>query len=307
MKQSGSKIVIYAAIAGNLAIAAVKFLAAAVTGSSAMLSEAIHSIVDTGNGLLLLFGIRQSNRPPDDLHPFGRGLELYFWTLIVAILIFGIGGGISMYEGILRVIHPHPVDNIVWTYAVLGCSIVFESISWTIAFREFKKHKGKLGWWESVQKSKDPTTFTVFFEDTAALAGLVVALAGIAAGHHFHLPVLDGVAAIIIGLILMVVATALAVETKSLLIGESADRAVIDDVCRITAADPAVDHCVRARTMHFGPEQVLLAMDAEFKANLTGLDLAAAIDRLEKKIRDRQPHIKYIYFEAKAMRGTAGE
>ena len=307
MKQSGSKIVIYAAIAGNVAIAAVKFFAAAVTGSSAMLSEAIHSIVDTGNGLLLLFGIRQSHKPADDQHPFGHGLELYFWTLIVAIMIFAVGGGISMYEGILRVIHPHPVENIGWTYAVLGCSIVFESVSWTIAFREFKKRKCGMGWWEAVAKSKDPTTFTVFFEDTAALAGLVVALTGIAAGHHFHLPALDGVAAILIGLILMVVATALAYETKSLLVGESADRATIDDVCAVTAEDPAVDHCVRARTMHFGPNEVLLAMDAEFKAELSSQDLAAAIDRLEGKIRLRHPEIKYIYFEAKAILRTSGE
>lgn len=306
MKQSGSKVVIFAAIAGNVAIATVKFIAAAVTGSSAMLSEAIHSIVDTGNGLLLLFGMRQSNRPADDDHPFGRGLELYFWTLIVAILIFGIGGGISMYEGILRVIHPHPVDNIGVTYAVLGASIFFESVSWTVAFREFRMHKGAMGWWESVQKSKDPTTFTVFFEDSAALAGLTVALAGIAAGHHFNLPVLDGVAAIIIGLILMVVATALAVETKSLLIGESADRATIEDVCAVTAADEAVDHCVRARTMHFGPNEVLLAMDAEFRAELGGQEIAGAIDRLEARIRERHPEIKYIYFEAKAIRKTAG-
>ena len=302
MKQSGSKVVIFAAIAGNIAIAVIKFIAAYVTGSSAMLSEAVHSLVDTGNGLLLLFGIHQSQKPADDDHPFGRGLELYFWTLIVAILIFALGGGVSLYEGILRCLHPHPVENIIWTYIVLGASIFFEGASWTVAVREFRKHKGTMSYWEAVRKSKDPTTFAVFFEDTAALAGLTVAFAGIGIGHWLDLPVLDGAASIIIGLILGTVAMALAYETRSLLIGESTDRPTIDDVCAITATDESVARFVRARTMQLGPNQVLLAIDVLFRPELSSQQLAEAIDRLEVKIRDRHPQVRYIYFEAKAMR-----
>jgi len=307
MAHTGSKIVIFAAIAGNAAIATTKFIAATVTGSSAMLSEGIHSLVDTGNGLLLLLGIRQSQKPADENHPFGRGKELYFWALIVAIMIFAVGGGISFYEGILHCLHPEPMRNIIWNYVVLGFSIVFESISWTVAFREFLKQKGDQGYFESVRTSKDPTTFTVFFEDTAALLGLMAALTGISLGHLLEMPILDGVASIVIGLILGAMATFLAYETKSLLIGEAADKKTVADVQALAEADPAVARFVRARTMHFGPDEVLLTMDLLFQPDLTVAQLAKAIDRLEENIRAIHPKLRYIYLEAKAVTGEAKE
>lgn len=301
MAHGGSKIVIYAAIAGNLAIAVTKFIAAYFTKSSAMLSEAIHSVVDTGNGLLLLFGIKQSAKPPDEDHPFGRGKELYFWSLIVAIMIFAVGGGISFYEGVLRCLNPEPMHNVNLSYIVLGLSIFFESISWTIAFREFRKAKGDKGYFEAVHESKDPTTFVVFFEDTAALLGLSVALIGIYLGHTLDMPILDGVAAIVIGLILGAVAILLAYETKSLLIGESANKKTVNDIRAIAEADPAVARFIRARTMHFGPHEVLLAMDIIFKPELSSANVAEAIDSLERNIRSLHPELRYIYLEAKSV------
>lgn len=266
-----------------------------------MLSEGIHSIVDTGNGFLILFGIKQSLKPADENHPFGRGKELYFWSLIVAIMIFGIGGGISLYGGILHTLHPKPMQNIQWNYAVLGISIVFEGIIWVVAFRQLRRLKGEQSILEYVRTSKDPTTFTIFLEDTAALAGLLVALAGVYLAHTLKMPVLDGVASICIGLILAVVASFLAYECKSLLIGEAADKETVADVEAIVEADPAVIRFVRARTMHFGPHEVLLALDLLFQPDLPSSELATAIDRLEKKIRATHPELKYIYLEAKAI------
>ncbi len=302
MAHSGSKVVIFAAIAGNLAIAITKFVAAAITGSSAMLSEGIHSVVDTGNGLLLLFGIRQSQKPANEEHPFGRGQELYFWTLIVAIMIFAIGGGISFYEGVMHVLHPSEIQSVMISYVVLGFSILFEGISWTVALIEFRKLKGDMGYLEAVRASKDPTTFAVFFEDSAALLGLLVALIGISLGHALHEPRFDGAASIVIGLILAGVATLLAYETKSLLIGEAAAPQTEADVRAIIESDETVACFVKARTMHMGPSQVLLNMDLQFQPHLTAQEVADSIDRIEKKIREKHPEIVYIYLEAKTMK-----
>ena len=301
MSHSGSKTVIYAAIVGNTAIAITKFMAAAITGSSSMFSEGIHSLVDIGNGLLLLFGIKQSLRPPDEEHPFGWGKELYFWSFIVAIMIFAVGGGISFYEGVRHVMHPEPMRNILWNYGVLGFSVCFESWSWSIAFKEFRKEKGDLGYLEAMQKSKAPTTFVIFIEDSAALGGLFIALLFITLGHFLHMPVLDGVGSIVIGLLLTGVAIFLAYETKGLLIGEAADPEVVADVRRICEADDAVEKFVRVRTVHFGPNVVLLAMDLLFKPKIPSGEVAKAIDRMEVEIRELHPQIKYIYLEAKAV------
>src|SRR5215475_2637530 len=221
---SSSKKVIYAAIAGNLAIAVTKFVAAGFTGSSAMLSEGIHSLVDTGNGGLLLLGIRKSQDPPDETHPFGHGKELYFWTLIVAILIFAVGGGISAYEGVLHILNPRPIRSAVWSYTALGLAMVFEGSSLAVAWREFSRVKGRRGFWQTIRQSKDPTIYTIIFEDSAALAGLVVALVGIFLTEQTGNPTYDGSASIIIGLLLAGVAVYLANESKGLLIGEGADR-----------------------------------------------------------------------------------
>jgi cation diffusion facilitator family transporter len=212
-----SRKAIYAAIGANLAIAATKFTAAAFTGSSAMISEGIHSLVDTGNGGLLLLGIERSQQPADATHPFGYGKELYFWTLIVAIMIFAVGGGISAYEGLLHILNPRPIENPLWNYVVLGLAIVFEGLSFFVAFRAFQAAKGEEAFWRAIHTSKDPTTFTVLFEDAAALLGLIVALAGIYLAHEFDNPYFDGGASIVIGTILAAVAVLLAYETKGLL------------------------------------------------------------------------------------------
>ena len=220
--QGGSKKVIYAALAGNLLIAATKFTAAFFTGSSAMLSEGVHSLVDTGNGGLLLFGLHRAGRPPDRTHPFGHGRELYFWSFVVAILVFALGAGVSFYEGVAHIRHPEPASNVAVNYVVLGLSMVFEGGAWLIALKEFRRSKGRMGYYEAIRKSKDPSVFTVLFEDSAALLGLVIALVAITAAHLMEMPVLDGVGSIGIGLVLAATATLLARECKGLLMGEAA-------------------------------------------------------------------------------------
>lgn len=301
MAAGGSKTVIFAAIAGNTAIAITKFVAAAITGSAAMLSEGIHSLVDTGNGLLLLWGIRQSKKPADDRHPFGRGKELYFWTLIVAVLIFALGGGISIYEGVHHIAHPTPAGDLTIAYIVLGLAIVFEGFAWWIAFKEFRKVKGSRSYFQAVRQSKDPTTFTILFEDTAAMLGLVVALIGITLGKILGVPELDGIAAVVIGVILCGTAAFLAYEAKGLLIGEGVDDETRAEINAIVAADPDIDRLVRALSLHFGPEDVLLTLEIQFRAGLTAADAAVAIDRLDKAIRGKHPEVKHLFVEVQSI------
>lgn len=298
---SESKTAIFAAIAGNTAIAITKFVAAAMTGSSAMLSEGIHSLVDTGNGALLLLGVRQSKKPADVTHPFGHGKELYFWSLIVAIFIFALGGGMSVYEGVTHITHKHALANPMWNYLVLGFAIVFESISFVFALKAFRTEMGDHGVWQTVHDSKDPTTFTILFEDTAALLGLVVAFVGIFLGHELQNPYLDGVASIMIGAILAVVAIFLAYESKGLLIGEAVDQETLRSIRAIADGDPSVVEVRNALTMHFGPQEVLLTLDIRFQRELTSAGIAEAIDRLEMKIRERHPEVKRIFIEAKSL------
>jgi cation diffusion facilitator family transporter len=295
-----SRTAIFAAIAGNLAIAATKLTAAFFTGSSAMLSEGIHSLVDTGNGGLLLLGLRKSQRPADATHPFGHGKELYFWSLVVAIVIFALGGGMSVYEGVTHLSHAQLHDP-TWNYVVLGFAIVFESLSFYFAYQAFRKEMSGQGVFKTIRASKDPTTFTVLFEDTAALLGLVVAFLGIFLGHQLNNPYLDGVASIVIGVILAVVAGFLAFESKGLLIGEGVDPRVLASIRLIAGADPAVEEVRKSLTMHFSPNDVLLTLDIRFKKQLTAEKIAAAVDRLEKKIRDQHPEIKHIFIEAKSL------
>ena len=306
MASGGSKTVVYAAIAGNLAVAVTKFVAAAVTGSSAMLSEGVHSVVDTGNGLLLLFGMRQSRKPADAAHPFGRGKELYFWTLIVAILIFAVGGGISIYEGVIHLQHPAPLEDPTWNYVVLGLALVFEGLAWGVAYRQFRLSKGDLGHLAAVRASKDPTTFTVLFEDSAAMLGLAAAFAGIALGHALGMPRLDGAASIVIGLILATVAVLLAYESKGLLIGEGLDPRTLASIRALTEADPTVARLVRALSLHFGPNDVLLTMEIQFEANLSAAAVAAAIERLDHAIRTRHPEVRHVFLELQSLAAQAG-
>lgn len=295
-----SRTAIFAAIAGNLAIAATKLVAAFFTGSSAMLSEGIHSLVDTGNGGLLLLGFRKSQKPADATHPFGHGKELYFWSLVVAILIFALGGGMSIYEGVTHLSHAKLHDP-TWNYLVLGLAFVFESISSIFAYKAFRREMAGQGVFKTIRASKDPTSFTVLFEDTAALLGLIVAFLGIFLGHLLQNPYLDGVASIVIGAILAVVAGFLAFESKGLLIGEGVDPQVLASIRSIAGKDPAVHEVRKSLTMHFSPTDVLLNLDIRFQRDLKAEEIAEAIDRLEKAIRDQHPEINHIFVEAKSL------
>jgi len=299
MSGSSTK-VIYAALAGNTAIAVTKFAAAAVTGSSAMLSEGIHSLVDTGNQGLLLYGMRRAKRPPSEAFPFGHGKEIYFWSFVVAILIFAVGAGISIYEGIHHILHPQPMSNPLIAYIVLGLSVVFEGGAWFFALREFGKTKGNLGYVEAVNRGKDPSMFVVLFEDSAALLGLLVALIGITLAHLTGLAWFDGLASIVIGLILGVTAIWLAAETKSLLIGEAASGHVIRGIRSLLREEESIERVNEVLSMHMGPEYVLVTISADFHDDIRAAKLEQTIARIERAIRQRYPEVKRIFIEAEA-------
>jgi cation diffusion facilitator family transporter len=297
--------VIYAAIVANLVIAVTKFIAAGFTGSSAMLSEGIHSLVDTGNGGLMLLGVRRSQRPADAAHPFGYGKELYFWTLIVAIVIFAVGGGVSAYEGFLHILHPKLLANPVWNYLVLGIAMAFEGYSFRVAFKAFQAGRGRLGIWQSIDQSKDPTTYTVLFEDSAALVGLLVALIGVFLTQFADSPYFDGAASIVIGIVLAAVAVLLAYQSKDLLVGEAVDPETLKDIRRIAESDPRVESVQKALTMYFGPHTILLAMDLSFRPNLSAIEVEESIDRLEENIRRGYPNVKHIFIESESLDPTS--
>ncbi|MEM7655263.1 MAG: cation diffusion facilitator family transporter [Bacteroidota bacterium] len=292
---------IYAAIAANTGIAIAKFIAASISGSSAMLSEGIHSLVDTGNGFLLLYGIKQSKKPADALHPLGHGKEIYFWALVVAVLIFAIGGGMSFYEGIAHLQHPEPIKDPTISYIVLAVSIIFEGAALYFALKSFNKQRKGKRFWRAIKDSKDPSMFAVIFEDGAALIGLVIALLGVYLGYTFQEPLFDGLASVLIGVILTVIAILLAVESKALLIGESADSEIIQGIREIVEGDPATHRFNHPITFHMGPENVFLALDVEFHDNLTSDQIEIAVARIEKAIRAEFTIIKRIFIEAKAV------
>ncbi len=296
---------VLAAIAGNLAIASVKFVAASVTGSSAMVSEGIHSLVDTGNGALLLVGLRRSGRPADAAHPFGHGKELYFWTVVVAVIVFAVGGGMSAYEGILHLMHPRGVENVRWNYLVLAAAGVIEGASWVVAARQFQRSRNGRGIWATIRSSKDPSLFAVLFEDSAALLGLVVAALGIYLGARLGNPSLDGVASVLIGLILMAVGALLARETLSLLVGESASPETLADIRRLAAAEPSVARVGRVVAVHFGPDEVVLNLELFFHADRSMSEVAGAVDRLERRIRSAHPEMRYVFLGAEALSRSA--
>ena len=296
---SSSRTVIFAALAGNLLVAATKFGAAFLTGSASMLSEAIHSLVDTGNQGLLLVGMRRATRPASAMHPFGYGLELYFWTFVVALLIFGLGAGVSLYEGIIHIIHPQPVSHVLVNYAVLVASIVFEGSVWLLALRAFRKEgKGRRGWVEAVQMSKDPTVFTVLFEDTAALSGLAVALVGNVLSEALDMPVLDGVASIVIACILAVTAAFLARESQSLLTGEGVAPEVLAALRRMALAAQGVERINEIRSMHFGPRDVLVVISLDFRNDLTAGQVEGVVSALERQIKQAYPEVTRVFIEA---------
>jgi len=297
MAASGSHKVVYVALGGNLMIAIAKFVAATISGSSAMLSEGVHSLVDTVNELLLLYGLRRAATPPDRSHPFGYGRELYFWSFIVALLVLAMGAGVSFYEGVMHIRQPEPVQRPLINYLVLAVSFVFEGTSWYVALREFRARKGHLGYFEAFRLSKDPSTFTVLLEDSAALLGLLVALAGLLGAQLLDQPMLDGVASIGIAGVLATSAMLLARETKGLLIGEPAHPAVSDAILAIAAGDAGVRCANGVLTVQMGPSQVVATLSAEFEDALTTPQIEACINRIEKQAKVTHPEIISLFIK----------
>jgi cation diffusion facilitator family transporter len=293
--QKGSQLVVYAALIGNLLIAITKFVAAFLTGSSAMLSEGVHSLVDTGNEVLLLYGMHRAARPPDASHPLGHGRELYFWSFVVAVLIFAVGAGVSAYEGITHILAPEPIQNPVTNYVVLAISAVFEGTSWVIALREFNQEKGDLGYLAAIKQSKNPTTYTVLVEDSIALIGLAMAFLGVFLAEEMQLPELDGVASVAIGLLLGAVAIFLARESKNLLIGEPALPEVREAILKLATADKAIRHVNGVITNQMGPEQVIASLSVEFEDRLSVDDVERTIERLEAAIQTTHPEVTTLF------------
>ncbi len=297
-----SKKIIYAALIGNTLVAITKFVAAAMTGSSAMLSEGIHSVVDTGNQLLLLLGLHRARKPADEHFPFGYGKEIYFWSFVVALLIFAVGAGVSLYEGILHLLHPVPFEDPHINYIVLGLSTLFEGGALYLGLTEFSRSKGKWGYLEAVHKGKDPSTFVVVFEDSAAILGLLVAFLGVflsqVTGNH----IFDGLASIVIGLILGGTAIWLAYETKGLLIGESANVNVVADIRKIVAGYAKVKNVNEILTMHMGPEYILVNLSVDFDDSTTASEMEKNIAGIDAQIKENFPNVKRIFIEAEARR-----
>ena len=300
-----SRKVIYAALAGNLAIAVTKFAASLYTGSSAMLSEAIHSSVDTGNQGLLLLGIKRAARPATPRHPLGHGMELYFWAFVVALLIFALGGAFSIYEGIRKIAEPHPVEDAWVNFAVLGAAIIFEGLSFRVAWREFRHATGRNPSLATIRASKDPGIFAVLLEDFAALIGLVVALLGLAAAEILEMPVFDGWASVAIGALLVLTAVFLANETRSLLTGESASPELVAGIRTIAESDPRVAQVDEVLTFHLGPNDVLVALGIDFRDELGGDEIEAAARAITARIEAGHPEVRRVFMKPRRL-GRAG-
>lgn len=299
---SSSKLSLYGGIAANVAIAVSKFAAAYITGSSAMLSEGIHSLVDTGNGGLLLYGMSRSQRPADAQHPFGHGKELYFWALIVAVLIFAIGGGMSFYEGIKHLEHPEPLEDAKWNYIVLGVSILFEGAALYLALRALlEKQAPGVSFWTTLRTSRDPAVFASVLENAAAVAGLLIALLGVYFGHLLNNPLFDGGASIIIGLLLMGVAVLLVSRTKALLVGEGVSADTLAELQAIARRTPGVTTVRPPLTMYLAPDDVMLALDVDFDDHLSATQVEEAVVAMQDSIRAGHPEYKRIFIEAKSL------
>ncbi|WP_033425868.1 cation diffusion facilitator family transporter [Hymenobacter aerophilus] len=303
MSAGSSKSALYGGLAANVGIAVSKFVAAFFTGSSAMLSEGIHSLVDSGNSILLLYGMKQSQLPANARHPFGRSKELYFWGLIVAVLIFAIGGGMSFYEGIKHIEHPEPLTDPLWNYVVLGVAAGFESWASWLAIRALYAAKSdeKASFWRILSTSRDPAVYASVLENLAALAGLVLALAGVFFGHVLNNPYLDGAASIAIGLLLMLVAVFLVSRTRALLVGEGVSDAVLADLQAIGRRQPGVHNLRPPLTMYLGPTDVVLALDVDFEDQLSATDIEMVIGQLQDAIRVKYPEFQRIFIEAKSI------
>jgi cation diffusion facilitator family transporter len=299
-QQDGSRRAIRAVVAamlGNLFIAAAKFTAALFTGSSAMLSEGIHSLVDTGNQALLLVGDRRSRKPPDEHHPFGYGRELYFWSLVVAIVLFGVGGGLSLYEGVMHLGRPVEQRDPLWNYAVLAFAFVAEGASLRVALHEFRRRWKGTPLWRAFRASKDPRIFVPLAEDVAALLGLTVVLIGLVLAHTLNMPVLDAVSSIVIGMILGAVALILAAETRGLLVGEPADQRILRCIEDAARADPAIRGVRQVLTIHTSPDYIFLNLEVSLRRDLSVEQIAAAVQRLKESIRAIDPRIAHVFVE----------
>ena len=294
---AGSKTAVWAALVGNVLVAVTKAGAAAFTGSSAMLSEAVHSCVDTGNELLLLYGMRVAKKKADRDHPAGYGRELYFWSFIVALLVFALGAGVSIYQGVHRVISPQPIENAIVSEVVLAASFLFEGWSWRVSVRQFSKAKGELGWWQAFVKSKDPPLFMVVFEDSAALIGIAIAAVGTVLAAHFDLPLADGISSILIGVVLAFTSTLLARESKSLLIGEKADSALIKSILEIANAACGSSRANGVLTIQMAPDQIMAAMSFEFDDALTAPQIEEMVADIEHRIHAAHPEVTSLFIK----------
>lgn len=299
-----SKKVIFAALVGNAAISITKFVAAAITNSSAMFSEGIHSLVDTGNQVLLLFGLRQARKPADKRFPFGHGKEIYFWSFVVAILIFAVGSGLSIFKGIEHIRHPTEITSPLINYLVLGVAIIIEAFVFYVALKEFNKSRGELGVLEAIQKGKDPAMFVVLLEDAAALMGLTVAMLGIAISQLTGNYVFDGIASVGIGLILALVAVLLAYETKGLLIGESASDEVVDGIGKMVTGFDGVERVNEVLTMHMGPDYILVNLSVEFNDEINTDQMESVISLIDKNIKQSFVNVKRVFIEAESWKFT---
>ncbi|KZC16637.1 cation transporter [Rhodanobacter sp. FW510-R12] len=297
-----TRLTVHAALAGNLLVAATKTVAAAWTGSSAMLSEAVHSFVDTGNEILLLYGMRRSRRRADPEHPLGYGRELYFWSFIVALLVFALGAGVSLYQGILHVRQPRPISHPLASYAVFGLCFLFEGTSWLLSLRQFKAAKGPLGYYEAFRRSKDPPSFMVLFEDSAALLGIAIAALGTFAATTLDAPVFDGIASILIGLVLAGTAALLARESKSLLIGERADRRLSASIMRIAEAQGPVSRANGLLTVQLAPNQIVAALSLAFADDIRASDIEELVRTLELRIRRLHPEVVALFVKPQTHR-----
>jgi cation diffusion facilitator family transporter len=286
---------VYAALVGNLLIALTKTAAALWSGSSAMLSEAIHSFVDTGNEVLLLYGLHRAGRQPDTAHPLGYGRELYFWSFIVALLIFALGAGVSTYEGIVHIHNPEPIHDPLVNYIVLALSFIFEGASWWVALKRFNVAKGELGYYEAFRRSKDPPSFMVLFEDTAALVGILIAAAGNIASVSLSEPVFDGIASIAIGAVLGATAILLARESKSLLIGEQASTELTRSILEAAAGEPSVSRPNGVMTVQLAPDQIVAALSLEFTDKLRAPEIENAVVAIEQRVRAAHPEVVALF------------
>ncbi|MCC8410699.1 cation diffusion facilitator family transporter [Mucilaginibacter sp. UR6-1] len=288
---------IYSALAANLLIAVTKFVAGGFSGSPSMISEGVHSLVDTINQVLILYGIKQSHKPADAFHPFGYGKEIYFWSFIVSILIFSLGGGISVYQGIVHIIHAEPPGNPTWNYVVLVLSMIFEGSSLWIAIKEFNKVRGNDTWWNAIIKSKDPSSFLVLFEDSAAVIGLAIVLVFMVIGHATGLEYMDGVASVLVGLLLIGVSAILARESRSLLMGEGIAPETKDKLKRFVEADPAVAKVVNILSTYQSPEEVVLMLMVVFEPDLDTEDITDAIVRLRNRIKEKYQLVRFVIIQ----------